>query len=174
METDDNMEDRTEIMDYEHDDEEEEDREEDQRENVNAPIKCFLKKYPYCRLYYTRSNLVRHKKTVHPNRIIKSSHHKEKYVRKFTVKNQMKIYVCPETCGKAFCHKDSLKRHKESKDCYFNCNYMCCFCHKMFQSQEKYWNHLNFRRCPKQFPCTQCFAFFKQRSRNFIMLKIVS
>ena len=61
METDDNMEDRTEIMDYEHDDEEEEDREEDQMENGNAPIKCFLKKYPYCRLYYTRSNPARHK-----------------------------------------------------------------------------------------------------------------
>ena len=119
-----------------------------------------LKKCPYCRHFITETHLGRHIKSLHSNRIVKNSHHKGKYKKKSDFKKQQKLFACPEPCGHTFDRKENLIRHKKRKTCVFNQTDECPFCKRCFMGQLPLWNHLNKRRCPKQFKCQICLSYF--------------
>ena len=65
-------------------------------------IVCTLRKCLYCRHYVKALNMARHVKNKHPHRIIKRSHHKDKYKSVSEAKSEGVTFVCPPPCGKIF------------------------------------------------------------------------
>ena len=124
-------------------------------------IVCTLRKCIYCRHYVTAANMARHVKNKHPHRIINRSHHKDKYKSVREAKSVGVTYVCPPPCGKIFDRKDNLDRHKKRKTCYWNATHKCKLCFKIFTSEDAGFNHLEFRKCKKQFGCKSCDMGFR-------------
>ena len=127
---------------------------------MNIKVKFFLvKKCRFCRRYITKSHMVRHIKTVHPNHCNPKSS-KTKFQKKSELKLEAKIHKCPSPCKASFERKENLARHQKRKTCIFNHSAICCYCLKGFVTNKSYSNHLANRKCPNQYRCNICNMFF--------------
>ena len=117
-----------------------------------------LSQCPYCRKFFFYKNIPRHIREVHPNRLTLPKKLKKKSKKEIIL--AMKKHVCPSPCNAAFIRKDHLTSHKTSRKCYFNQTIECHFCDSRFPIESALFNHLNNKKCPRQFTCKDCGSFF--------------
>ena len=122
----------------------------DNEETNQDDLKLKLKKCSYCRHYITASNISRHIKLMHPNRMKKCKKTRDE------LRTQAKVFTCLDPCSYSSNRKENLDRHKNSRNCFHNMTHLCIFCTKIFTSENAFWRHLNNRECEKQFNCGIC------------------
>jgi hypothetical protein len=128
-------------------------------------ITLTLVKCVYCRKFKTMKNMPRHIKEAHSNRTGQAK--KRTHKNKSEIKADTKMFKCPLPCGQAFMRKSQLDLHKTRKTCYFNINFACPYCERPCANENIYQNHINNKKCPKQFSCQFCnMFFFKEFDRN--------
>ena len=87
-----------------------------------------LEKCSICRQYLSASNMSRHMRESHPNRLPRSKADKLKL--KDELKYSNKIFKCTSPCNASFVRKDHLTYHQKSQKCFLTKNICANSAHK--------------------------------------------
>ena len=133
-------------------------KQEPSRKQESTTIACVISKCAFCRKYVTVSNLSRHIRETHPNRLPRTK--KNKNLKKADFILNSKVHKCSSPCTATFARIDNLKAHQQSIKCCLQRPYKCQYCDSCFNSERALFNHKYNKSCLKQFKCHNCHSYF--------------